>query len=251
MRRSRVVPSLSKERAGTTCSSIVPAAGRSRRARTTASKLLARLGNQPLLWYSLQALERCGVIGEVVVVARKEEAAAIRGLCRRARLRKVRVTSPGGATRQESVWVGLLATDAGADLIAVHDAARPFLAAEVLERCVREAARRGAAIAAAPCGDTLKATNGRTISRTLKREGVWLAQTPQVFRRELLLKAHRRARRYGYTATDDAELVQRLGHEVRVVPSSSLNLKVTTPADLEMAGLLARDGARLRELLGW
>lgn len=229
----------------------MPAAGQSRRARTPTSKLLAPLGPRPLLWYALQTLHRCRQVGDILLVVRREDRPAVARLCQRAPFPKVRIVSPGGRTRQESVWIGLQALEPGASLVAVHDAARPFLPLPLLRECLRQAARAGAAIAAVPCGDTLKATNALSVSGTVSREGLWLAQTPQVFRRELLMRAHQRARRYRYTATDDGALVERLGHPVRLVPSSGLNLKVTTPADLQMARLLAQDGCRLGRLLGW
>ncbi len=229
----------------------MPAAGQSRRAGTTTSKLLTRLGPRPLLWYTLQGLHCCPQVRDILLVVRKEDHAAIARLCQRAPFPKTRVVSPGGRTRQDSVWIGLQNLNGDSPLVVVHDAARPFLPLPLLRECLRQAALAGAAIAAVPCSDTLKATNALTIRGTLSREGLWLAQTPQVFRRDLLVRAHQRARRRRYSATDDAALVERLGHPVRVVPSSALNLKVTTAADLQLACLFAQNGRRLGRLLGW
>jgi 2-C-methyl-D-erythritol 4-phosphate cytidylyltransferase len=196
-------------------------------------------------------MERCRLVSEVVVVARAEERSALTRLCKQAAFAKVTVVSPGGRTRQDSVRIGLQALNPKVTLVAVHDAARPFLPLPLLSRCVREAARSGAAIAAVQCSDTLKASEELTITLTLSREAVWLAQTPQVFDRALLVRAHQQARRDHDTATDDAGLVERLGHPVRLVPSSAINFKLTTAADLQLARLVAQDQDRLAAALGW
>jgi len=213
--------------------------------------LLASVGGKPLLCYALRALEVAPWVREIVVVGREQDRERIAALCRRESFTKVKVVAPGGEVRQESVRLGLEALQCETPLVVVHDAARPFLPLALLERCLREAARSGAAIAALPCPDTLKAARERAVVRTVNRAGVWLSQTPQVFRRALLLEAHGRARRYRYLATDDAALLERAGHTVTLVPSTALNFKVTTPEDLEMARLIARDGNRLKRVLGW
>jgi 2-C-methyl-D-erythritol 4-phosphate cytidylyltransferase len=126
-------------------------------------------------------------------------------------------------------------TSAEADLIIVHDAARPFATPALFSACIAAAAHDGAAIAAIPVVDTLKEVCDGIIVETVPRTSLWQAQTPQAFRRELLLRAHALATRERLTVTDDADLCERLGSRIRVVQGSALNLKITTPDDVKLA----------------
>lgn len=141
----------------------------------------------------------------------------------------------GGATRAASVRRGLERVREGIDFVAVHDAARPVFTDGWIDTVFEAAEQHDAAILATPVTSTLKRVQGTSIEETVDRTGLWEAQTPQVFRRELLVKAHAQAG--ADTATDDAELVQRLGHAVQVVPCSALNLKITTREDMKMAAM--------------
>lgn len=145
----------------------------------------------------------------------------------------------GGAERTDSVQKALERVRDDIDLIAVHDAARPCLADEWVDRVFAAAEKTGAAMLAIPVAGTLKrVAPDHTIVETVSREGLWEAQTPQVFRRELLLKAY--AQRGKEPSTDDAQLVERLGHKVMVVPGSPINLKITTKEDLQIAAYLLK-----------
>jgi 2-C-methyl-D-erythritol 4-phosphate cytidylyltransferase len=139
----------------------------------------------------------------------------------------------GGAERADSIQKALEKVKPEIDFIAVHDAARPCIANEWITEIFSAAEKSGAAIPAIPVGNTLKRVAGGTIVETVSRDGLWAAQTPQVFRRELLLKAY--AQRGGFAATDDAQLVERLGQKVSIVPGSVINLKITTREDLRLA----------------
>jgi 2-C-methyl-D-erythritol 4-phosphate cytidylyltransferase len=140
----------------------------------------------------------------------------------------------GGSERCESVANALAHVKSNVDLVAVHDAARPCLANEWIDAVVAAAEKHGAAILAVPVAGTLKrVAPDHTIQETVSRQHLWEAQTPQVFRRELIIEAY--AKRRSPPATDDAELVERLGHPVAVVPGSPINLKVTTKDDLRLA----------------
>ena len=144
----------------------------------------------------------------------------------------------GGSERGESVSAGLDALDADCTVVLVHDAARPFVDTAVIDAVIREVRTGVAAIAAVPVTDTIKevaADDLRRVTRTVARDRLWRAHTPQGFPRALLVEAHDRARRAGLTATDDAALVERLGATVVVVPDSPRNLKITTPEDLAWA----------------
>jgi 2-C-methyl-D-erythritol 4-phosphate cytidylyltransferase len=148
----------------------------------------------------------------------------------------------GGVERQDSVRLALSLTSSEAELVVVHDAARPFAAPAMFEACITAAARSGGAIVAVPVADTLKLVEHQRVSATLPRAGLWQAQTPQVFRRELLIRAHEQASREPTVVTDDAYLVERLGVSLAVVEGSNLNMKITTPDDLTIAQAIARFG---------
>jgi 2-C-methyl-D-erythritol 4-phosphate cytidylyltransferase len=141
----------------------------------------------------------------------------------------------GGAERADSIQKALEKVKPEIEFIAVHDAARPCIANEWIDEIFAAAAKSGAAIPAIPVGNTLKRVSGGVIVETVSRDGLWEAQTPQVFRRDILLKAY--AQRGGFVATDDAQLVERLGQKVNIVPGSALNLKITARADLRLAEL--------------
>jgi len=138
--------------------------------------------------------------------------------------------------RQDSVRIALAITSAQSEFIVVHDAARPFATAEMFEACLEAAQRSGGAIAALPVADTLKRVDDQhLITATVPRASLWQAQTPQAFRRALLVSAHERAIKDGIVATDDADLVERMGGRVEIVESTGFNLKITTASDLELA----------------
>lgn len=203
---------------------LIPAAGDGLRLGR-GPKALVTVAEETLLSRSVRAF--VGLVDEVVVAAPPTMRG---GLEFSPEVHQV----PGGATRQESVYNLLRATDA--DIVLIHDAARPFLARRVVETVIAAVKTHGAASAVAAVADTLiEATTGRVIDRQALRA----VQTPQGFRRELILAAHEHALRSGHAATDDAALVRALGHEVALVEGSSWLMKVTTPADLELAEALA------------
>jgi 2-C-methyl-D-erythritol 4-phosphate cytidylyltransferase len=143
----------------------------------------------------------------------------------------------GGAERTDSVAAGLAALDPSCTIVLVHDAARPFVEAEVIDAVIREARTGAGAVAAVPMSDTVKevAADDRRVLRTVPRDRLWRAQTPQGFPRALLAEAHARAGREARSATDDGALVEQLGAVVRVVPDSPRNVKITTADDLAWA----------------
>jgi 2-C-methyl-D-erythritol 4-phosphate cytidylyltransferase len=141
----------------------------------------------------------------------------------------------GGRTRQDSVWLALQVVPEDAQLVAVHDGVRPLITRRLIDAVVAAAAASGAAICALPVTETVKRVRGDVVESTLERSALCVVQTPQVFRTDLLREAHEKARRDGVVATDDAMLVERLGHPVRVVPGLPENVKITTPGDLRRA----------------
>ncbi len=199
------------------------------------NKAFLELAGRPLVSYALDTLRACDGIAEIVVVVAPEDVERARSLLRPGSERSERVVR-GGAQRQESVAAGLAEVRASCDMVVIHDAARPFVKAELVLRCLEEARAHGAAVAALPVSDTVKEADSECMVRaTLDRSRVWLVQTPQVFRRPLIEEAHRAAVAAGLTATDDASLVERLGHRVKLVKGDPDNIKVTYPGDVTRA----------------
>ena len=229
---------------------VLLAAGRSAR-MGGGDKLLADLAGRPVLAHSLAALAACDQIAHVVVVTGPANRAAVAQLARSHGGGKVRALATGGAQRQDSVAAGLAALP-NLELIAVHDGARPLVDAEDFSEGVRIAREVGAAIAGAPVADTIKRVDAaERVIETPPRAQLRAAATPQVFRRELLERAHRAAAQAGVSATDDAALVERLGEPVVVFPSRRRNLKITTADDLRLAeSLLNPSAGQLRAGIG-
>jgi len=224
---------------------LIAAAGQGRRFGCAVSKILADLAGQPLLVHSLRAFEQCPDVEAVVPIVAPGQEDDCRRLAEAYGCGKVIHIATGGEYRQDSVYAGLksLRPPAGAEpppsLVAIHDGARPLVTPELISDTIQAARECGAAIAAAPVADTIKQEGpGRAVAETLDRSHLYHVQTPQTFRYDLILEAHERARADGFLATDDGALVERLGHEVRIVPSTQRNLKITTPDDLLVAEAL-------------
>ncbi|HAU31401.1 MAG TPA: 2-C-methyl-D-erythritol 4-phosphate cytidylyltransferase [Desulfotomaculum sp.] len=214
---------------------VVVAAGQSRRMGENVNKMLLHVAGRPVLSYSLAALQEAPFVKGFVLVAGERELETYVTLAEQWGCTKMISLVKGGKTRQDSVWEGLNALPADTRVIIVHDGARPLVTVNQLDQVVSEALRWNAAALAVPVKDTVKETGmGNFVSRTLNRESLWLAQTPQAFSYSLLMDAHRKARRDQRTATDDAGLVEAMGVPVKIIEGSYRNIKVTTPEDLSM-----------------
>ena len=225
---------------------VVPAGGTGKRMGAGTPKQFLMLDGVPMMLHALRVLERAPGVTEVILVVPKEERdRALAEVVERHGLKKVLKVVPGGATRQESVQHGLNEVDKDVEIVVVHDAVRPFVTEDRIERSIEAARQHGGAIVAVPMKDTPKqAGPDRLIQRTLDRTELWLAQTPQTFRRALVVEAYRTAAMAHVHATDDAALVERLGHKVAIVEGSWENIKITTPEDMILAEaiLAARKG---------
>ena len=221
---------------------VLLAAGRSAR-MGGGDKLLARLGDRPVLAHSLAACEGADSVTDVVIATSAANRHEVADLARRCSNGKVRALVAGGAERQDSVAAGLAALP-HADVVAVHDGARPLAGAAAFEEGIRLVLETGAAIAGGPAVDTIKVVDaGGFVAATPERASLRRAATPQVFRRELLARAHETARAAGFSGTDDASLVERLGEPVAVYETEGPNPKITTPEDLAIAEALLGRGA--------
>ncbi|HVB37272.1 MAG TPA: 2-C-methyl-D-erythritol 4-phosphate cytidylyltransferase [Vicinamibacterales bacterium] len=230
---------------------IIAAGGRGQRLGDATPKQFLELAGRSILQRTVETFEASGDVDEIVVVLPAASAGTPPGWLGRRDRKPLRVVA-GGARRQDSVANGFAAVEDRADLIVIHDAARPFVSLDLIARTVRAAAEAGASIAALPARDTVK--QGRreeagglpvwTIAATLPRETIFLAQTPQAFRRDVL-RAAIAVGRAGADVTDEAALAERAGHPVRLVDGEPTNIKITTREDLAFArGLLDAQGER-------
>ncbi len=198
------------------------------------------LGGRPLLAYTLAPFEASPLVRSILLVVGKEDM----DYCRREiveafQYRKITQIVPGGQERQDSVRNGLEALPPDSALVVIHDGVRPFVTQEMIEESIRSAIRFGAAIVAIPVKDTIKMAHPEgTVKKTLEREFLYQAQTPQAFRTDLIKEAYQKAKEEGYFGTDDATLVERLGRKVHLLPGLSTNIKITTLEDLLLAELL-------------
>jgi len=226
---------------------ILPAAGLGTRMGADTPKQFLALDGVPVLFFTLRRLAACPAITDFVIATRAEEVDSLGASVRSENLgRPVRVVR-GGDTRQDSVANALAELPSEADLILVHDAVRPLVTLNQIERVIAEATACDAAILGIPAMDTVKEVKRASlpndvalITATIPRERVVLAQTPQVFRAALLLEAFARARQDGVAASDEAGLVERMGRDVHVVVGSERNLKITRPGDMELAEFYLR-----------
>ena len=214
---------------------ILPAAGRSSRFRDSSyKKPFAPLANKAVWLHSAERfLGRNDVVQTILVIAPEDRGDFMFKFSANIAILGIEVVD-GGAERSDSVEAALARVKPEADFVCVHDAARPCLADAWIDTIFAAAEQSGAAIFALAIAGTLKRVGpDRKIEETVSRENLWEAQTPQVFRRQLLLDAY--AKRTGFAATDDAQLVERIGHPVTVVPGSPLNLKIATKEDQRLA----------------
>jgi len=215
-------------------SAIIVAAGESRRMGNR-DKVFAPLGGKPLLARVIDAFERCGAVDEIVIVVNDASREKCRRLAAGEKYSKVTAVCAGGERRQDSVRAGLRNLGQ-CHWVIVHDGARPLVTADLIERGLAKAEETGSAVAAVPVTDTIKvAEDGGLVKQTLPRHNLWSVQTPQVFRSDIINKAHRRIEA---DATDDASLVEQAGYKVKLYMGSYDNIKVTTPVDLALAELI-------------
>ena len=215
---------------------VFPAAGQGRRMNVGINKVFLDLLGKPILVHTLQRFSRSKNIDYLVVVVAAEEVSLIRKLLRAVPGLKPYQVVAGGSERQYSIANGLAVVQENSEIILVHDAARPLTSIETIDRVVEGAREVGGAIAAVPEKNTVKIVDeDGIVKETPPRKTLWEVQTPQGFRRDILLEAYRKAKEDAFLGTDDSSLVERLGVPVKVVESDYRNIKVTTPEDMLIA----------------
>lgn len=221
-----------------TTSAIIPAAGNGKRLPGEVPKQFRELGGLPVLAWSIRALAAAGV-SEILVGAAEDQFERVSGLAAGLLPDGLIKPVPGGPERQDTVRACLAQVRADAEVIVIHDAARPFVSAELIGKAIAAASRSGACTVAIRPADTIKFEHAsRGIRENLDRDRLWQVQTPQAFARDIICRAHEAAREQEFTGTDDTVLVERIGASVEIVRGDRLNFKITDPGDWEMAAAL-------------
>lgn len=220
-----------KQNSSPFCSVVVTAAGSSTRMGGE-DKMLSLLGGIPVLARTLLALEQCSLASELVIVTRGELIALVGQLCREFGITKASKVVMGGDSRTRSALCGVSQCSPRAELIAIHDGARPLVTQEVLEEVMRKGAQTGAAAPAVPVKDTIKEAEDGLVTGTPDRSRLYAVQTPQVFEASLIQSALTRAEQEQCVLTDDCGAVERLGMKVTLTQGTYENIKITTPVDL-------------------
>ena len=214
---------------------VIPAGGVGTRFGARLPKQFIRLGRAPILTETVGHFTRHPAVVAIVVAAPEIHVERTRRALARVTHRAALTVVQGGGMRQDSVWLALKHVPRDADVIVVHDAVRPLITRGLIDAVVSAGAAAGAAICALPITETVKRVRQDVVETTLDRSELWAVQTPQAFRAAVLREAHEKARRDGVVGTDDAMLVERLGHPVRVVRGLAENVKITTLEDLRRA----------------
>jgi 2-C-methyl-D-erythritol 4-phosphate cytidylyltransferase len=219
---------------------IIPAAGFGERMGGPVSKQFLSLQGKPVIIHTLERFQSCNEIDDIVIAASGPAIPLLELLVKEFCLSKVHRIVEGGVLRQDSVWNAFLTLASSVEIVLVHDAVRPFIKRSIILESIRKAHTWSAAVAAVPVKDTVKISNRKDfITSTAPRASLWLAQTPQTFRAEVLRKGFLHSQQTGTKVTDDASLVEMIGIEPAIVIGSYDNIKITTPDDLENAEIIA------------
>ena len=202
------------------------------------NKILMPLGDRLVIGVTMQAFQACGSISEIVIVAREADIPAIKAEAEAAGITKLTACTVGGATRQESVINGVKQISKEAQLVAVHDGARPLGKPEHIEKVIKDASVFGGATLGVPVKDTIKTVNDGLISDTPPRKFLYITQTPQIFKRQLYFEGIDFALEHGLDFTDDCQLVEAIGGKVAMTTGDYTNIKITTPEDIKLAEVL-------------
>lgn len=222
---------------------IIAAAGMSNRMGSKINKQFISIDNKPILAHSIEKFEDCKYIDEIIVVAKDEEIEYCkREIVKKYGFNKVLKVVRGGKTRQESAYNGLLALDEKADIVLIHDGARPFVKMKNIVDGIKGVLKYDACVIGVPVKDTIKVIeSNNNVNKTPNRDRIWAAQTPQCFKYPIIMKAYEEALREGFVGTDDSMLVERIGYNVKIIMGSYENIKITTPEDLMIAESLLKD----------
>lgn len=222
---------------------IIAAAGMSNRMGSKINKQFIFINNKPILAHTIEKFERCKYVDEIIVVAKESEIDYCRKeIIKRYGFNKVSKIVKGGMERQDSVYNGILALNEKTDIVLSHDGARPFVKIKNIIDGIDGAVKHGACVVGVPVKDTIKVVGDNNgIDKTPKRKALWAAQTPQCFKKDILIEGYRKAMEDNFVGTDDSVLVERLGLNVKMIMGSYENIKITTPEDLIIAESILKD----------
>tara|TARA_B100000315_G_scaffold43510_1_gene38417 strand:- start:9401 stop:10096 length:696 start_codon:yes stop_codon:yes gene_type:complete len=215
-------------------SAIITAAGYGRRMGKGRKKQFLLLAKVPIIVHTLQTFQNSDYINEIILVVPDDGIDYCKQeIVNSYKLTKVKKIVSGGKKRQDSVFNGLKSISQETNIVVVHDGVRPFLSKPILENSIKKAKEKGSVVVAIPVKDTLmKISDQRIVTEGQNRDSIWRIQTPQVFKKEILISAFEKAREDNFCGTDESTLVSRLGIPVYVVNGSELNIKITTPEDI-------------------
>ena len=215
------------------CTAVIVAAGKGRRMGTEISKQFLPLCGKEILAHSVEKFENAEKIRDIVLVTGKDSLQDVRDMVQEYGWKKITSVVAGGKERQDSVWNGLQAVSADTEIVLIHDGVRPFVTEDILNHSIETAVEMGGCVAGVPAKDTIKVCNGENIAiATPDRSTLWQIQTPQTFRKDLILQAYQKAKAEGFVGTDDASLAEYSGCPVKVIMGSYRNIKITTKEDL-------------------
>lgn len=228
-------------------SAIIVAGGGGKRFGSITKKQFIEINGKPVLYYSIDAFEKCELVKEIVVVLPGENLEFYdTTISKIKKFKKVQKVIEGGKQRQDSVYNGLNSVSDKTDIVLVHDAARPLVNVKIINQIIDQSKKSDCAICAIPINDTVKLSNGaRLIEKTVPREGLWLAQTPQGFKYDLIMSAFQNAYDKNLIGTDESSLVERLGIKPAIVEGPKYNLKITKPEDLKLAEFYLKENTNV------
>lgn len=216
---------------------VIVAAGKGSRMGTRESKQFLQIEGRPIVVHTMDIFNQIPEVKEIVLVTGRDDIARCEAWVKEYGLDKVSAIIPGGRERQESVYQGI--KQMSTEWVMIHDGVRPFVTRDEIDNCLKVALREGAAVLGVPVKDTIKQVNEQgLITATPDRHSLWAVQTPQAFRLSDLLAAHESAAQEGFSGTDDAMLLERVGRPVAIAEGKYTNIKITTPEDLEYAAFL-------------
>ncbi len=226
---------------------IIPAAGSGSRMGSAMPKPFIELGGQPILWHTINAFASLDSILQIIIPTSRDWIEEVKEICRTIPNQDILYSVLiGGSERQFSIQYGLDHLSGEVELVAVHDAVRPFIKTELIYEACKQASKFGGAIVGVPAKDTIKKVDDQlSISETPDRKKLWQAQTPQIFRRELIINAYKSAVADGFVGTDDSSLVEKIGGNVKIVEGDRENLKITYPVDLQIAEMILKEQGRI------
>lgn len=218
---------------------IIAGGGRGLRMATSINKQFLEIDNKPIIAHTLEKFQDCPLIDDIKIVVPEDWLDyVLKNIVEKYKISKVNKIIKGGTTRQESVFNALNALNEDISTVVIHDAVRPLIQPDLLEKVVLKGQETGAAILAVRAQETIKKVTTNIVDKTLNRNSIWLVQTPQVFEKELILQAYKKAKQEKIAATDDSALVERSGYSVHVVEGNYTNIKITNPSDLDLAKFL-------------